>query len=432
MVSNSNHEGALLRGSLTHTVSPRKDVRSRFRPARSTSRRKRTDVIEASCALDVGTHSASAREEGCAAGQRQGITGEMETAPLPWVEKYRPRTVSDVAHQEEVVATLQKAVDHGASRGDLPHLLLYGPPGTGKTSVALALCQDLFGKGEGYKSRVLELNASDERGIKVVRDKIKSFAQRSVSASTIMGSKRVPPFKIIVLDEADAITADAQTALRRTMEAHSKTTRFILICNYVSRIIGPLASRCAKFRFRPLPQSAMLERIGHIVREEKIHVDDDTLRELIESCDGDLRKAITTLQSTHRVAEPGTTLTSDDVAIASCRIPTHLLDDLDEASVSTKMSHKALRAKVDKLVADGYSTAELLTMFATRLAGESGKGVASLNQLQKSAVAITVAQAEMNLISGGDEVLQIYSVVSKVATAARNPNNMDTLRGISC
>jgi replication factor C subunit 2/4 len=355
----------------------------------------------------------------------------MDTAM--WVEKYRPRSVGDVSHQEEVVATLQKAVANGAANGDMPHLLLYGPPGTGKTSAALAMCRDMYGRGEQYRARVLELNASDERGIKVVRDKIKTFAQRTVSAvkPSDGATTAPPPFKVIVLDEADAITADAQTALRRTMEAHSRTTRFILICNYVSRIIAPLASRCAKFRFKPLPSDAMFARLRFVADSEKVDVTDPTLRDLIESSGGDLRKAITTLQSAHRISAPGRPLSATDVATAACLVPTDVLNDFDMSTADRNVTHRALRAKVDSMFADGYSAAELYTRYVQRIMDSEGPGVSKLNSLQKAAIAIAVAQGDANLVEGGDELLQTYSVVSKISSAVRNPNNPTKLRTIS-
>jgi DNA polymerase III delta prime subunit len=198
-------------------------------------------------------------------------------------------------------------------------MLFYGPPGTGKTSTILALAKELYGP-ELMKSRVLELNASDERGISIVRQKVKDFARQQLSVApnhTVMvedkdgseGGKTVryrdkypcPPFKIIVLDEADSMTQDAQSALRRTMETYSRMTRFCLVCNYVTRIIDPLASRCSKFRFKSLDQGNAVKRVGDIARLEKVELEDGVAEELVRVADGDLRKAITFLQSAARL-----------------------------------------------------------------------------------------------------------------------------------
>ena len=181
-------------------------------------------------------------------------------------------------------------------------MLFYGPPGTGKTSTILALAKELYGP-EMFKSRVLELNASDERGISIVREKVKDFARMQLSNPPPSYQQRYPcpPYKIIILDEADSMTQDAQSALRRTMETYSKITRFCLICNYVTRIIDPLASRCSKFRFKMLDQGDAKKRLEEIAQKENINLEDGAINAVLTSAEGDLRKAITFLQSAARL-----------------------------------------------------------------------------------------------------------------------------------
>ena len=206
-----------------------------------------------------------------------------------WVEKYRPRTLKEVVGQEEVVQRLMGYVE----RKNIPHLLFSGPPGTGKTASAIALARDLF--GENWRDNFIEMNASDERGIDVVRHKIKEFARTAPIGDA--------PFKIIFLDEADALTADAQAALRRTMEMYSKICRFILSCNYVSRIIEPIQSRCAVFKFRPVPKEAMKERLLEICEKEGVKITEDGMEALIYVANGDFRKAINALQGAAALGE---------------------------------------------------------------------------------------------------------------------------------
>lgn len=181
-------------------------------------------------------------------------------------------------------------------------MLFYGPPGTGKTSTILALAKELYGP-EMFRSRVLELNASDERGISIVREKVKDFARMQLSNPPPDYKDRYPcpPYKIIILDEADSMTQDAQSALRRTMETYSKITRFCLICNYVTRIIDPLASRCSKFRFKPLDQGNAKKRLEDIAENEHVKLEPGAVDALIKCSEGDLRKAITFLQSAARL-----------------------------------------------------------------------------------------------------------------------------------
>lgn len=181
-------------------------------------------------------------------------------------------------------------------------MLFYGPPGTGKTSTVLALAKELYGP-EMFRTRVLELNASDERGISIVREKVKDFARMQLSNPPLHYKDRYPcpPYKIIILDEADSMTQDAQSALRRTMETYSKITRFCLICNYVTRIIDPLASRCSKFRFKMLDQGNAKKRLEDIAQNENVKLEDGAVDKVIECSEGDLRKAITFLQSAARL-----------------------------------------------------------------------------------------------------------------------------------
>jgi len=206
-----------------------------------------------------------------------------------WVEKYRPRTLDEVVGQDEVIQRLKGYVE----RKNIPHLLFSGPPGTGKTATAIALARDLF--GENWRDNFIEMNASDERGIDVVRHKIKEFARTAPIGDA--------PFKIIFLDEADALTADAQAALRRTMEMYSKSCRFILSCNYVSRIIEPIQSRCAVFKFRPVPKEAMKKRLMEICEKEGVKITEDGLEALIYISGGDFRKAINALQGAAAIGE---------------------------------------------------------------------------------------------------------------------------------
>jgi replication factor C small subunit len=205
---------------------------------------------------------------------------------LMWIEKYRPHILDDVVNQEETVLSLKSFLKHTET---LPHLLFAGPPGTGKTSVAICIAKEIL--GTGWRSSTLEMNASDERKIEDVRQTVKQFSQISK-----IGSEKTR-YGFIILDECDEMTGPAQNALRRIMETSSMITRFILICNYLSGIIPPIQSRCAIFQFKRIGEEDIESYLLQITKQEKITLTKEGVKMIIELCEGDLRKAINTLQT---------------------------------------------------------------------------------------------------------------------------------------
>ncbi|CAG5095062.1 Similar to RFC4: Replication factor C subunit 4 (Homo sapiens) [Cotesia congregata] len=328
--------------------------------------------------------------------------GKAGPAP-PWVEKYRPRTVEDVVEQNEVVEVLRQSM----SGGDFPNLLFYGPPGTGKTSTILAAARQLF--GNIYKDRILELNASDERGIQIIRDKVKSFSQLTASATRPDGTP-CPPFKIIILDEADSMTDAAQSALRRTMEKESHSTRFCLICNYVSRIIGPLTSRCTKFRFKPLGQEKIIERLEHICKEENLVTDKYVLTKLVDASGGDLRKAITSLQSVTRLKGKDVEITVDDVVEVTGVVPDRWLNRLLEVSQGKDFSK--VEDFVDEFLLEAYSTSQLIEQLNDRIIVSD-----DFSDKQKAVIGERLAQCAYRLLEGGSEYIQLINLCCVIMQA---------------
>nr|XP_057925664.1 replication factor C subunit 5 [Doryrhamphus excisus] len=209
----------------------------------------------------------------------------LQSRNLPWVEKYRPQKLDDLISHKDILSTIQKFI----SKDRFPHLLFYGPPGTGKTSTILACAKQLY-KDKEFNSMVLELNASDDRGIDVVRGPILSFS----STRTIFKKG----FKLVILDEADAMTQDAQNALRRVIEKFTENTRFCLICNYLSKIIPALQSRCTRFRFGPLSPEQMIPRLEHVIQQESIDIRPDGMKAVVTLSSGDMRRSLNILQST--------------------------------------------------------------------------------------------------------------------------------------
>ncbi|KAL5340661.1 P-loop containing nucleoside triphosphate hydrolase protein [Aspergillus crustosus] len=221
---------------------------------------------------------------------------------LPWVEKFRPNTLDDVSGHKDILATINRFVE----RNQLPHLLLYGPPGTGKTSTILALARRIYGT-KNMRQMVLELNASDDRGIDVVREQIKTFAstkQIFSMAPTATGKSSLASFKLIILDEADAMTSAAQMALRRIMEKYTANTRFCIIANYTHKLSPALLSRCTRFRFSPLKGQDIRVLVDQVIEKEDVHIQPDAVDSLVTLSRGDMRRALNVLQACHASSKP--------------------------------------------------------------------------------------------------------------------------------
>ncbi|KAH0437008.1 activator 1 41 kda subunit [Colletotrichum camelliae] len=364
------------------------------------------------------------------AAQKQEKSSQPPRAQ-PWVEKYRPKTLSDVTAQDHTVTVLQRTLQ----ASNLPHMLFYGPPGTGKTSTVLALAKELYGP-EMMKSRVLELNASDERGISIVREKVKDFARMQLTNPTAEYKKKypVPPFKIIILDEADSMTQDAQSALRRTMETYSKITRFCLICNYVTRIIDPLASRCSKFRFKSLDQGNAKRRLEDIAQNEGVQLEDGAVDALIKCSEGDLRKAITFLQSAARLVgagneeksaedamdvdkKPVTVKTVEDIAGV---IPENTIDNLVSAIRPQRAgdTYQNVAKAVEDMVADGWSAGQVVSQLYQAIVFDE-----TIPDVQKNKIVLIFSEVDKRLVDGADEHLSILDLSLRISGVMSGRNN---------
>jgi len=307
-----------------------------------------------------------------------------------WTEKYRPSSFADMKGQKEIVMRIEAFI----KKMNMPHLLFTGPAGVGKTTLSLIVARKLF--SESWHSNFLELNASDERGIDVIRNKVKDFA-RTRSIGNV-------PFKIIYLDECDALTKEAQQALRRTMENYTQTCRFILSANYSSKIIDPIQSRCAMFRFKPLAKEEIKEIVAKIAKDESFEINDAAIDALYYISEGDCRKTENILQS--------------------CAAVTDKITEKVVYSIGSTARPKEIRKILELALSGKFIEArkELLDVMLNY--GLSGTDV--VKQVQKEVLDIDIeekvkmeliafcGEVEFRLTEGSDEYIQLEAMLAKI------------------
>ena len=312
-----------------------------------------------------------------------------------WAEKYRPQKLDDMTNQTEIVSRLKMFVQEK----NLPHLLFVGPAGVGKTTSILALARDLY--GPGYRSFTLELNASDERGIDVIREKVKNFARTAAIASPVS-------FKILIMDEADSLTSAAQHALRRTMEIYTRTCRFCLIGNYSENIIDPIQSRCSIFRFSPLDEKDMKTYVMNIVKKEQVKIIEEGLDAIYQASRGDLRKATNLLQ-----AAAATKDVIDDVSIYE--VLGKVSPERVRAMIQQSLEGNFLDAREtlrELLIDQGLAPDDIIRMVYRELMRNT-----VLSEQWKVKLSDTVGEVDYRLTQGARPEIQLSTLLAHLALA---------------
>lgn len=328
---------------------------------------------------------------------------EQSVKELPWIEKYRPSEIKDIVGHTDIVNMILNSIKSGS----LPHLLLHGPPGTGKTSTILALTRSVFGK-ELSKSRVVELNASDDRGINAVREKIKTLAKFSLKGDVNEEGVKVPPYKIIILDEADSMTGDAQSALRKIMEDRCGVTRFVIICNYVDKILDAIKSRCAIINFPRINISAAKKKIIEIIEKEKLEgINDNIIDLIVSTSDGDLRKGIMTLQNVKYYLQYFTgTISKENVFEISGFGENYVYENIFTKCKILDAKDVVVFAK--ELYRQGFPINNILKKLLDVNLNDDG------DDIKKAELAMSFSTIQKRLVDGSNEYLEMINILLNI------------------
>ncbi|TGO91099.1 hypothetical protein BPOR_0039g00130 [Botrytis porri] len=341
---------------------------------------------------------------------------------LPWVEKYRPDTLEDVSGHQDILATINKFVDTNR----LPHLLLYGPPGTGKTTTILALARRIYGS-KNMRQMVLELNASDDRGIDVVREQIKTFASTKQIFASKSSTTSPGAYKLIILDEADAMTSTAQMALRRVMEKYTANTRFCVIANYTHKLSPAQLSRCTRFRFSPLKEADIRVLVDKVILEENVQINAEATDALVRLSKGDMRRALNVLQACHASSTPihiqGTPKIEEkdivrdlitETTIYECIASPHPADISKIMNTILKTTDvKSCLQMINAVKStQGLALADIITALSEELTKLDVPASVMITWLQG------LAEVEYRLSGGGSEVIQTGALVGVVREGA--------------